>query len=417
MKSSLAIRVCGMLSGAAALALLSPLLLSAQARIEGQITDGTEHRSVPNQEVRLLAPWEGMQELATASTDANGRFMFGQSGIDPNAFYLLETRFQGIAYHAPAQFDSTGSASVSLTVYESTRSPAALRIQAFRALVRAEGPKARVQEEYEVLNSSDPPRAYVSDGGTFRFRLSPGAGQPSVAVAGLMNMPLQQTPEPGKSAGEFYIRYPLKPGITQVAVSYEADYTSSHLELSDRVSYPIDQAQLFVFPASLSVDSPIFKPAGVDSTHNVQKLEAWNLGREAPLEVRLSGEATAASQPETEQAEVEVKIVANSMTKLGVPLLACFLLVLLWALGVRVAKEWPQWQARRGHSPVQKQLGAKVEGLVNSLADLDELFAAGKIGEAKYWKERLELKARLAAVLKKAPPSLLETYATRNAAR
>jgi hypothetical protein len=405
------------LSGAVAVALMSPPLLRAQARIEGQVTDGTGHRSVPSQEVRLLAPQQGMQQVATASTDANGRFIFGQSEIHPNAFYLLETRFQGVAYHAPVQFDSTGSTSVSLTVYESTRSAAALRIQAFRALIRAEGTKARVQEEYEILNSSDPPRAYLSDGGTFRFRLSPGASQPSVAVAALMNMPLPQTPEPGTSAGEFYIQYPLKPGITQVAVSYEADYTSSHLELSDRVSYPIDRAQLYVFPASLSVDSAIFKPAGVDSTHNVQKLEARNLRRDTPLEVRLSGEAAAASQPEADQTGVEVRIVGNSMTKLGVPLLACFLLVLLWALGVRVAKEWPHWQARHGQSPAQKQLGAKVAALVNSLADLDELFAARKISEAKYWKERLELEARLAAVLRKAPPSLLETYATRNTAR
>jgi len=232
-----------------------------------------------------------------------------------------------------------------------------------------------------------------------------------------MNMALPQTPEPAKSPGEFYIRYPLKPGLTEVAVSYEADYTSSHLELSDRVFYPIDQAELYVFPASLSVDSAIFKPAGVDSTHNVQKLEAQNLPRDAPLEVRLSGEAAAPSQPEAGQAAVEVKIVANSMTKSGVPLLACFLLVLLWALGIRMAKEWPHWQTQRGQSPAQKQLGAKVAALVDSLVDLDELFAARKIGEAKYWKERLDLKARLAAVLRKAPPSLLQTYVTRDTAR
>jgi len=62
-------------------------------------------------------------------------------------------------------------------------------------------------------------------------------------------------------------------------------------------------------------------------------------------------------------------------------------------------------------------LGAKVDTLLNSLADLDELFAAGKIAEGKYWKERLELKAKLVAILKKAPPTLLESYATRNTAR
>jgi hypothetical protein len=231
-----------------------------------------------------------------------------------------------------------------------------------------------------------------------------------------MNMALPQTPQAGKAPGEFSIGCPLKPGITRVGLSYEADYTSSQVSLSDQVSYPIDQADIYVFPSSLSVDSPIFKSLGADAARNVQKLEARNLGRDASLELRVAGEAPATAQPEEEQG-AEVKIVPSSMTRLGVPLLACFLMVLLWALGVRMAKEWPQWQTRRGSSPGQKQLGAKVDTLLNSLADLDELFAAGKIAEGKYWKERLELKAKLVAILKKAPPTLLESYATRNTAR
>jgi len=100
-----------------------------------------------------------------------------------------------------------------------------------------------------------------------------------------------------------------------------------------------------------------------------------------------------------------------------VPLLACFLLVLLWGMGVRVAKEWPKIQARQSAGPVQKALAAEVEGMLNSLADLDELYAGGKIADKPYWKERLELKARLVATLKKAPPTLLESYATRHTGR
>ncbi len=396
------------------LALLLPAGSNGQARIEGQVVNGTSRRPVSSQEVRLLSPKEGMQQVATASTDVQGRFTFAPGALDPSAFFLVETRFAGVAYHAPVQFDSSGSANVSLTVYEAVRSMP-VRVQSLRALVRAQGAKAEVREELELLNSSDPPRAYASPDGTFRFRLSPGASQPNVAVEGLMNMPLPQTPARGKSPGEYFIRYPLKPGLTRVELSYELDYSAAHLELGDRISYPIDQAELYVFPSRLSVESSVFEAAGVDAAHNVQKLEARNLKGDAPLEVRVSGEA--AEEAEAEAAGAEVKVVPNSMTRLGAPLLACFLLVLLWALGVRVAKEWPQWQARRGSSPERKQLGAKVDTLVNSLADLDELFAAGKVGEKQYWKERLELKARLVAILKKAPASLLESYATRNTAR
>lgn len=402
------------------LALLSLALaraLGATGRVEGLVLNSTTRRPAADLEVRLLTPRGGMQQVASGKTDASGRVVFTEEGIDSSRFYLLSTAYQGVSYNTPVQFDATGKAAVNLEVYDASTSRAAIRVQALRVLVRVEGAKVRVQEEFDVLNSSNPPRALASPEGTFRFRLSPGASEPNVAVVGLMNMLLPQSPSPGKSPGEFSIPYPLKPGLTQVAISYETDYASSRFELNDRLEYPVDVADIYLSPATLSVKSRLFKFAGGDPARNLQKIEARDLPRQAPFDVRLSGEAAAASQAEAEQSGVEVKIVPNSMTRLGVPLLACFLLVLLWALGVRVAREWPQWKAGRGSSPVQKQLGAKADALVNSLADLDELFASAKIEEAKYWKERLELKARLAALLKKSSPALLHSYATRNTVR
>ncbi len=397
--------------------LLAPPLHGAQGRIEGQITNGTTRKPVPNQEIRLLQPRQGMQQVATASTDASGRFLFAQSAVDASSFYLLQTDFQGVHYPAPVQFGPDGTAAVNLTVYDSTRSDADIRVHTLRIVARAEGSIVRVEEEYALQNSSAPPRAYQSPDGTFRFRLSSSAGEPAVAVAGLMNMLLPQTPERGKAPGEFFIRYPLKPGVTPATVAYVADYAPHELLLRDRTPFPIDHAELVVFPASLSVDTPLMKAAGLDATSNVKTFEAENLPRGAPLEFRLSGEPAASSPAEAVQPGDEVKIGPNTMTRLSVPLLVCFLLVLLWALGVRVAKEWPEWKTRHAASPAQKELTAKVDQLLNSLADLDELFASGKIAESKYWKERLELKARVVAMLKKAPSSLLESYATRHAAR
>lgn len=390
-----------------------PLPLPAQGSIEGQVSNGTVNQPLPNQVVHLLALRQGMQRMASVSTDAQGRFVFAQREIDPNAFYLIQTDFQGVIYHAPAQFDPAGRAAVNLTVYDSTPDGLRLRIESLHILVRAEGPKVRVQEEYAVENSSRPPRAYANPGGTFHFRLSPRAGEPKVVVTGLLNMPIPQTPEPGKSPGEFSIHYPLKPGVTRVTVAYEADYTGQ-LALSDRVSYPIERAELHVFPPTLSLDSPVFKPAGVDTINAVRQFVAENLPRDAALEFQLSGEAAPGEPSEMSQGEEQIRTVPNSMSRLGLPLLACLLLVLLWALGVRVAREWPRWKEWRPASPALKQVEARVDALLNSLADLDELFASGKIAEKKYWKERLELKAKLVAILKKAPPALLESYATRH---
>jgi hypothetical protein len=358
-----------------------------------------------------------MQQVGTTETNADGLYVFPQSEIDPASFYLLQTVYQGVNYHAPVQFDSNGAATVNVTVYESTRTAPPVRIQSARLLVRAGGDKARVQELFALRNPSDPPRSYVNPDGTFHFRLSAGAGEPSAAVAGLMNMPLPQPVQPGKSPGEFSVQYPLKPGLTVLMITYDIDYKAGRLALGDAVSYPIDTVELFVSPPSLAVDSALFKPAGNDSETGSQKLAATNVKSGTPLEARLSGEAAPESPPQSGQAEGEVRTLPNPMTHLGVPLLVCFLLVLLWALGVRVAKEWPRWRDQRESSLARRELAAKVEAMFNSLADLDELFAAQKIADKQYWKERLELKARLVAMLKKAPPSLLESYATRHTPR
>lgn len=402
------ILLCGLASGA-----LTAAPLAAQGRIEGKVTNGTTGRPVPNQVVQLLVPRNGMQEVATATTDAAGRYAFLPPANESAPFFLVQAVFQGVNYRVRI----SGDAPADLTVYDSTRVPPALRIKSARILVNAEGPKAHVQELFAVENAAHPPQTFANPDGTFFFRLGPGAGDPSAAVAGQMNMPIPQAVQDGKSPREFSINYALQPGITVVMVAYDADYSSGKFSLHDQVEYPIGQVELRVSPSSLAVDSSVFKSAGVDSATGTQALRAENLPTGSALAANLSGEAAPSSEPEAAQGEGEIKTVPNSMARLGVPLLICFLLILLWALGVRMAKEWPRWKEQRPASPAQKELEAKVDALLNSLADLDELFAAGKVPEKSYWKERLELKAKVVTILKKSPPTLLESYATRRAPR
>jgi hypothetical protein len=231
-----------------------------------------------------------------------------------------------------------------------------------------------------------------------------------------MNIELPQTTDKGKSPGEFSLRYAMKPGATVVTLQYETGYDPAGFALTSEIPYPIDRCELYVAPANLSVESKVFTAAGVDTKNGIATFEASNVKRGATLEARLSGEgARVAEQAEAGQQEGQVTTVPNAMAKLGWPLLGCFLLLLLWALGVRVVKEWPK--LRNLPEAARKQLELKVESLLNSLADLDELFAAGKVVEKKYWRERLELKAKLVAILKKNPPASFESYAARNIPR
>jgi len=398
---------------------LAPLPLWAEGRIQGRVVNGTTGEPAPYQLVQLLMPRGGMRQVATAKADSSGHFVFSNSDVDPGSFYLLQAVYEGVNYHGPVQFDSNGAATVNLTVYNSTRAAPALRVQSARLIIRAEGGKARVQEMFALENPSAPPVSFADPDGTFRFRLSSSAGEPTAAVAGLMNMPLPQPVQEGKTRGEYSLNYALKPGLTVVMVAYDAVYSAGRLALADSVPYPIDRVELLVSPTNLAVDSSLFARAGTDSETGSERFQAERLAGGTVLEATVSGEAAAEAPAPSEsgQAGSEVKIQPNSITRLGVPLLACFLLVLFWALGVRATKEWPRRKDQHPADPVHKELEAKVEALFNSLADLDELFAAGKIAEKQYWKERLDLKARLAATFKKVPPAVLESYATRNLAR
>ncbi|HZP02814.1 MAG TPA: carboxypeptidase-like regulatory domain-containing protein [Terriglobia bacterium] len=389
----------------------------AQAQIQGRVINGTSQQPVPGQVVQLLLPRGGMQVVATATTDAEGRFAIDQAEIDPNTFYLAQAVYNDVSYHAPVQFDSSGVANVGITVYESGAADSALRIKSARILVHAEGRKIRVQEMYALENASSPARVYTNSAGTFRFWLAAGAGEPSVTATGLMNMPLPQIVTPGKVTGEYSIQYPLKPGITGLMVSYEADYSAAKFVLADRIPYPIRHMELFVSPPTLTVDSSIFKSVGQDAETGSAKLEASNLEPGTAFEASLAGEAVASPSPAPAQGEDEIKTLPNPMTRLGVPLCVAFLLFLFWALAVRLGKELPRLKEQRGTSPQQKKLEAKVEELFNSIADLDQLFAEGKVIEGRYWRERLELKAQLIATLKKGPPSLRESYVSRHTPR
>jgi hypothetical protein len=387
---------------------------SFAARIQGQVSNGTTRQPLAAQKVHVISPRGGMAVVGEATTDANGHFVIEDNQIGTNGFYLLQTTYEGVDYNAPIQIDPSGNASVSVTAYESTSKEPALRVNSARVIVRAEGSQAHVQELFAVDNPAQ--KAYTNPKGTFSFHVAPGVGNPTVAAVGLMNMPLPQNPEKGKAPGDFYITYALKPGRNVLMVTYDANYSGQQLNLDDSVAYPIAQMQLFVVPPSLTVKSNLFTSAGRDSDTGAQIYEASGLKAGAGFAAQLAGEpAAGGEEANTDQQRegTQVKIVPDSITSVGIPFLLCFLLVLLWALGIRAAKEWPRWKARQQGSPVQKQFRAKLDTLINSIADIDELFASGKILEKQYWKERLELKAKAVAILKAGPSTKSKPYASR----
>jgi hypothetical protein len=394
------------------------ILMSARptfgaGRVSGQIINGTTGRPASRQTVQLLMPAQGkVEQIAATQTDAEGRFSFHRSDINTTSFYLLQSAYEGVNYNQPVRFAADGNSTDNFKIYDASRVEPPLRISSARVLVRAQGNKIRVEELFALRNETNPPVSYANRNGTFHFRLDPNAGQPSAAVAGEMNLPLPQDVDQAKSPGQFFIRYPLKPGLTVVMVAYESDYSSESFNLADSVPYPIDEIEMDVVPATLAITSPLFRAAGRDTDTGGQKLVADDIRPDELLQANFHGEPVAESA--SSESQGDVKELPNQMTRLGWPLIGCFLLVLLWAMGVRISKEWARRDIARPGSPALKELETKLEKLLDSLANLDELFEAGKLPEKKYWRERLDLKAKLVVLLRKTPPAFLQSYASRH---
>ena len=397
--------VIGILAAAAA--------LQAQVTISGEITNGTTRKPMAHLALQLISPRGGMQTAAETRTNSVGRYRFSGSSIQKSGFYLVQAVYQGVDYHGPVQFAGKGAATVNITVYEATHQAQALSVDRARVLAQAEGDKIHVEEMFAVSNSSEPPRSYVNPAGTFAFHVTGATATPGAAAMGLLNMTLPQQVTAGKNPGDYSIDYALRPGLNVLMVAYQADYSSGQFTLGDHIDLPIGHLGLYVLPSGLSVQSNVFQANGQDDQSGAAKYVADNLAAGAPFAANLSGEAPSAASGES-----EVKLVPNSVIKYKAPLLAALLLILLWALGIRVSKEWPAWQAQNEGSSIHKEYRAKLDSLLNSMADLDEFFAAGKIPEKRYWKERLEMKAKIVALLKKGPkPKKVETYAARGVSR
>ncbi len=397
---------------------LVPVRLFALGRISGRLINGTTGRPAAGQPVHLLNPGNGaVRDLAITQTDAQGRFVFKRADVKKGSFYLLQAVRDGVNYNEPVDFGPDGNASANFSVYDSTAQQPPIHISPARFVVRAQGQRIQVEELFAVRNDTSPPRAYVNPRGTFLFSLAKEAGQPSVAVAGEMNIPLPQQVRAGEAPGQFSIQYPLKPGLTVVMVAYEGDYSSGSFEMADSVPYPIDHITMVVEPATLAVQSPLFRPAGQDQDTGGQQLLSDGVTPGEAIQASFQGASLAENGSASDQESGTVKEEPNAMTKLGWPLLGCFLLVLLWAMGVRASKEWTRRDIARPGSPALQELEAKLENLLDSVANLDELFEAGKLIDKKYWRERLDLKAKLVVLLRKTPPEFLDLYATRHNSR
>jgi hypothetical protein len=267
-----------------------PICLAAAAAahagtLAGIVINRTTGKPAPNVALDLLSPTQGMTELATATSDANGHFSVTKDSIGM-APILVRATFHDVSFNT---FAPPGRPNLEVEVYDVSKDPKTIGVSSHIVIFQPQGDKLIGAEEYEVTNASQPAVAYFRSEGNFDFAIPENATLGQVNTVGAMGMSVAQASiEKGK--GRFAIAYAFRPGQTNLRRSYELPYPSNTASLKLPATYA-GAKLLVVAPPGVTVTGDGLSPAGQEQGMMVYTHDP--LPAKGVLTVGLSGVGSA----------------------------------------------------------------------------------------------------------------------------
>jgi carboxypeptidase family protein len=275
------------------------LLASASAQnITGTVTNGTTGRPAAGQEVTLLSLSQGMQEIGSTKTDAQGHFSF-PAPQDAQAPHMVRVTHQGVSYFPQGGPLMPGSTTAAVTIFDAGPKVDGLSQTVDVERLQSDGKQLQGINLYAITNQSQPPRTLANDKGTFEIVLPEGAEIESAQARGPGGQPIAAEANPGSQKNHYLLSYPLRPGETQFQVAYHMPY-AGEASLSPKALRDV-QHMVVMIPKSMSFtakDPQQFRamndPQIADASTTV--MVATNVKAGEELSYRVSGEG--AFQPE-----------------------------------------------------------------------------------------------------------------------
>ncbi|HEX6796775.1 MAG TPA: hypothetical protein VF116_03555 [Ktedonobacterales bacterium] len=378
--------------------------------INGIVTNGT-HNGAPaaGQQVTLRAiVLDRPHDAGTITTDAQGRFAFGNLDTSGETTYEVYTRHQGGFFiSAPVSFGGSAAASqtANLAIYDTTSDMSALRVSSLALLispVNKDKGLIPVGAFYTFANtgtraitgSLTAPASGSMPQGILRFALPTSASDLTLG-AGFADAQTVQI-----STG-FAATATILPGTSSFAFAYNLPYTGTSATLPVSTLYPTDRVTVLA-PSAYRLTAPGFATDTPITANGqqFQQLHVDNLATGAAKQVTLGALPEAGVDPDLRFGQV-VPIAA---------VLTGLLALLLWLFSLRgnlgalarLAGRSPG--ARRVTRQAQAKARAEARNasrqrLLEALLDLDERHTAGAIGDAVYERRRAALRGELRALL------------------
>lgn len=193
--------------------------------ITGTVTNGTTGKPSAGDEVALLSLSQGMQEVGSTKTDAQGKFTL-KAPADGNVPHMVRVTHGGVSYFPRGGPLMPGKTTAELTVYDSAKKVDGLQQMVEVDRIQADGSQLQVIALFAIQNESKPPRTQV-DERTFEFIVPNGATIESGLARGPGGQPINEQPTQAGTKNHYAFSFPLKPGETQFQVAYNLPYNGT----------------------------------------------------------------------------------------------------------------------------------------------------------------------------------------------
>jgi hypothetical protein len=234
-----------------ALSLLFTGALAQAATVTGTVTNKTTGKPAAGDTVVLVDVQAGMGEVATATTDAQGRYSLAKPGNSP---YLVRVSHQGATYFIAAP---EGNGPGDLTVYDVAAKVDGVSIDENVIAVETENGQLRVIERYIVRNTSMPPRTQWRQH-SFEVVLPVEATVASVSAQRPSGLPTNLKLDPDGPKGHYSFNVPIQPDngdkSTLFQIEYTVPYGGGKFTFHPQLSLPT-KAVWVVLPKSMSLTS------------------------------------------------------------------------------------------------------------------------------------------------------------------
>lgn len=364
-----------------------------EAVITGQVINGTTNEPVQAGTVTLRAFTFDLEEKLNETTelDADGRYSFTVTDLDPNWVYLTSVENDDLTFNSSAaQIDRANpTLDLPVTVYDKTTDPSVIDIEQIHLVFNFVEDKVQVSELYVFNNNGT--AVFVgetgkTEDGTVQIFLPAGAENVDFrrALGSFDNFVAASEVIPTETGWVDTVA--VRPGASSsvLLASYELPYNDG-LQLAHPLGYPVRQASAILPDVGVTIDNGGWVAQGSQTTAsgNIMSFVNPDLTGAEALNVKLDGrprQVSAGSQG-------GAVLVRDNQTEL---IIGAAALLFALALAAYLVNQW--------RNATSQPETTQTDALLYAIADLDDAYEAGEIAETDYQEERTELKNQLESI-------------------